>query len=165
MSQPAEYLHSCAVCHCYLAATPQTTMATPDLKRPMGIIVAEGHLRQTIYAIEAGTYVPNTAVSLQLARVLEVGVEELFSLEGEPAPETEHVAADLLGPGSLDESRPVRVARLGSRWVAVPASTTLLRMKPCSSRSAPSIPRLYAIACPCVTGPMIQMCGRMPKTG
>ena len=83
-----------------------------------------GVSRQTIYAIEAGIYVPNTAVSLQLARVLEVGVEELFSLEGEPAPESERVPADLLASGTLNESRPVRVARLGSRWVAVPASTT-----------------------------------------
>ena len=37
--------------------------------------------RQTIYAIEAGTYVPNTEVALNLARALEVSVEELFSLE------------------------------------------------------------------------------------
>ena len=32
--------------------------------------------RQTIYAIEAGSYIPNTVLSLQLARVLEVGVED-----------------------------------------------------------------------------------------
>ena len=34
--------------------------------------------RQTIYAIEAGTYVPNTEVALNLARELEVTVDELF---------------------------------------------------------------------------------------
>ena len=39
--------------------------------------------RQTIYAIEAGTYVPNTEVALRLARELEVTVEELFSLAGQ----------------------------------------------------------------------------------
>src|SRR5208283_1983890 len=39
-----------------------------------------GVSRQTIYAIESGDYVPNTAVALQLARVLEVTVEDLFSL-------------------------------------------------------------------------------------
>ena len=33
--------------------------------------------RQTIYAIEAGTYVPNTEVALNLARELEVTVDEL----------------------------------------------------------------------------------------
>ena len=37
-----------------------------------------GVSRQTIYAIEAGTYVPNTVTSLQLARALAVSVEDLF---------------------------------------------------------------------------------------
>src|SRR5215472_14542448 len=37
--------------------------------------------RQTIYAIEAGTYVPNTEVALRLAREMEVAVGDLFSLE------------------------------------------------------------------------------------
>src|SRR6266571_2952692 len=40
--------------------------------------------RQTIYAIEGGTYVPNTEVALNLARELEVTVEELFSLSSGP---------------------------------------------------------------------------------
>ena len=40
--------------------------------------------RQTIYAIEAGTYVPNTEVALNLARELEVTVDELFSLQWIP---------------------------------------------------------------------------------
>ena len=31
--------------------------------------------RQTVYAIEAGTYVPNTEVALNLARELEVTVD------------------------------------------------------------------------------------------
>jgi putative molybdopterin biosynthesis protein len=39
--------------------------------------------RQTIYAIEAGNYIPNTTVALQLAKILEVRIEELFSLEPE----------------------------------------------------------------------------------
>jgi putative molybdopterin biosynthesis protein len=39
-----------------------------------------GISRQTIYAIESGSYVPNTAVALRLARTLEVSVEDLFSL-------------------------------------------------------------------------------------
>src|SRR5579871_5323528 len=41
---------------------------------------AAGISRQTIYAIESGSYVPNTAVALRLARALEAGVEDLFSL-------------------------------------------------------------------------------------
>jgi molybdate-binding protein/DNA-binding XRE family transcriptional regulator len=36
--------------------------------------------RQTIYAIEAGSYVPNTAVSLRLAKALEVAVEDIFQI-------------------------------------------------------------------------------------
>ncbi len=39
-----------------------------------------GISRQTVYAIESGSYVPNTAVALRLARTLEVNVEDLFAL-------------------------------------------------------------------------------------
>ena len=40
-----------------------------------------GVSRQTIYAMETGTYVPNTVLALKLAQVLEVTVEDLFRLE------------------------------------------------------------------------------------
>src|SRR5436309_3459318 len=52
--------------------------------------------RQTIYAIEAGTYVPNTEVALRLAQELEVTVDELFTLgqEGQKAPAS--LAAEVL---------------------------------------------------------------------
>ena len=53
-----------------------------------------GISRQTIYAIESGSYVPNTAVALRLARTLEVSVEDLFTLPSDPAADprpTEHV--------------------------------------------------------------------------
>ncbi len=36
--------------------------------------------RQTIYAIEGGTYVPNTEVALRIAQELEVSIDELFQL-------------------------------------------------------------------------------------
>ena len=57
-----------------------------QLRRQRGISAAHlaaavGISRQTVYAIESGTYVPNTAVALKLARTLDVGVEQLFSLE------------------------------------------------------------------------------------
>jgi DNA-binding XRE family transcriptional regulator len=43
--------------------------------------------RQTIYALEAGTFAPNTAVALRPAKALDTSVEELFSLaDGAPAP-------------------------------------------------------------------------------
>ena len=56
------------------------------LRRQRGISAAAlasavGISRQTVYAIEAGSYVPNTSVALKLARVLDVSVEQLFSLE------------------------------------------------------------------------------------
>jgi molybdate-binding protein/DNA-binding XRE family transcriptional regulator len=41
---------------------------------------AVGVSRQTVYAMEAGDYVPNTSVALKLARVLQSSVEELFRL-------------------------------------------------------------------------------------
>ncbi len=40
-----------------------------------------GVSRQSIYAVEAGKYVPTTILALKLARVLEEPVEALFSLE------------------------------------------------------------------------------------
>lgn len=45
---------------------------------------AVGISRQTIYAVEAGSYIPNTAVALRLAHALEVSVEDLFTLPGKP---------------------------------------------------------------------------------
>jgi len=42
-----------------------------------------GVTRQAIYVMEAGTYVPNTAVGLRMARVLGVAVEDLFALSCE----------------------------------------------------------------------------------
>lgn len=59
-----------------------------DLRRKRGVSAvflanAVGVSRQTIYAMEAGTYVPNTAVALRLAQVLETTVEELFALGGQ----------------------------------------------------------------------------------
>ena len=76
--------------------------------------------RQTIYAIEAGNYVPNTEVTLQLARVLEVTVEELFSLPGERREETATVTAEYLGQQSPASGQAVRVCRVGTKCVSVP---------------------------------------------
>ncbi|MES1261501.1 MAG: substrate-binding domain-containing protein [Acidobacteriota bacterium] len=59
-----------------------------------------GVSRQTIYAMEAGTYVPNTVVAIRLARALETTVEDLFPLpedRAEPAARAEQV---VMLPGS-----------------------------------------------------------------
>jgi putative transcriptional regulator len=37
--------------------------------------------RQTVNSIEAGKYVPSTVLALKIAKVFEVGVEEIFQLE------------------------------------------------------------------------------------
>ena len=79
-----------------------------------------GVSRQTVYAIEAGSYVPNTALALKLARALETTVEELFALAGEaPAPELRTETATLL-PGSdpLQPGQPVQLCRVEKRLLA-----------------------------------------------
>jgi putative molybdopterin biosynthesis protein len=77
-----------------------------------------GVSRQTIYAIEAGTYVPNTVTSLQLARALGVSVEDLFSLPGAVnQPRVEAVA-----PLSAIPGQPVQLCRIDERLVATAPS-------------------------------------------
>ena len=80
--------------------------------------------RQTIYAIEAGTYVPNTEVALRLARELEVTIDELFSLR-EPAQRSpEPLAAEVLSAAPPPKGQPVRICQIGSRWVSMPVSAS-----------------------------------------
>src|SRR4029077_9079093 len=69
-------------------------------------------------------YVPNTEVALNLARELEVTVDELFLLqEGLPtAPES--LATEVLRAGPSVKGQPVRVCQIGSRWVSVPVSAS-----------------------------------------
>jgi molybdate-binding protein/DNA-binding XRE family transcriptional regulator len=106
-----------------------------------------GVSRQTIYAMEAGTYVPNTAVALKLARALEVRVEELFALPGEfPAPEFRMEQATLL-PGAQNprEGQPVELCRVDDRMVAsapspvpwcFPASDAIVAAEPSAQGKA-----------------------------
>jgi putative molybdopterin biosynthesis protein len=80
--------------------------------------------RQTIYAIEAGTYVPNTEVALHLARELEVSVDELFSLQQASPHASESLAAEVLSATPPVGGHPVRICQVGSRWVSVPVSAS-----------------------------------------
>jgi putative molybdopterin biosynthesis protein len=80
--------------------------------------------RQTIYAIEAGTYVPNTEVALNLGRQLEVTVDELFSLQEGSQQAPESVAAEILSANPAVKGQSVRVCQIGSRWVGVPVSAS-----------------------------------------
>jgi len=80
--------------------------------------------RQTIYAIEASTYVPNTEVALHLAQELEVIVDDLFSLRTSEDRTPESVSADVLGDAPLLEGQPVRICKIGPGWVSVPVPNT-----------------------------------------
>ena len=80
--------------------------------------------RQTIYAIEAGTYVPNTEVALHLAQELEVTVDELFSLGQEVQKAPESLAAEVLSGAPPEKGQPVRISQVGSRWIGVPVNAT-----------------------------------------
>jgi putative molybdopterin biosynthesis protein len=80
--------------------------------------------RQTIYAIEAGTYVPNTEVALNLARELEVTVGELFSLQPGSQKSPESLAAEVLSAATPAKGQPVRICQIGSRWIGVPVSAS-----------------------------------------
>src|SRR5579864_9806401 len=85
-----------------------------------GLAHMVGISRQTIYAMEAGSYVPNTAMALKLARVLEVGVEDLFALPGDlPAPELRSEQVTLLpGSGNPLPGQPVQLCRVERRIMA-----------------------------------------------
>ena len=83
------------------------------------LAAAVGVSRQTIYAIEAGSYIPNTSVALKLGRVLDAAVEELFYLEDDALqpPPTEQV--ELLSPESPPiPGQAVQLCRVNHHLVA-----------------------------------------------
>jgi putative molybdopterin biosynthesis protein len=105
----------------------ETTLGKLRRQRGISVIIlanAIGVSRQTIYAMESGTYVPNTAVALRLARVLETTVEELFTLvEDIPEPNLRSEASILL-PGSEtpQAGQAVQLCRVDKRLMAAPPS-------------------------------------------
>jgi len=98
------------------------------LRQKRGISAAQlartaGVTRQTIYAMEAGSYIPNTAVALRLAQALEVKVEDLFSLpRAEPAGLRTEEATLLPGSETLLPGQPVQLCHVNKRLVASPPS-------------------------------------------
>ncbi len=98
------------------------------LRQKRGISAAQlarlvGVTRQTIYAMEAGSYVPNTAVALRLAQALEVQVEDLFALpRPEPVGLRSEEATLLPGAGAPQPGQPVQLCRVNKRLVASPPS-------------------------------------------
>jgi molybdate-binding protein/DNA-binding XRE family transcriptional regulator len=100
-----------------------TSLGTLRRKRGLSAIhlaAAAGVSRQTIYAMEAGTYVPNTVVALRLARALDTTVEELFTLAGSlPAPHLRSERATLLpGSAAVQEGQAVQLCRVEKRLMA-----------------------------------------------
>ncbi|MCC6589019.1 MAG: helix-turn-helix domain-containing protein [Bryobacterales bacterium] len=89
-----------------------------DLARHVGVS------RQTIYAIEAGTYVPNTQVALLMARELSVTVDELFSLASTAAAGPDSMNAEMLATQAPAKGQPVRVCQVASKWIGVPVPST-----------------------------------------
>lgn len=79
-----------------------------------------GVSRQTVYAIEAGNYIPNTMVALKLARALETTVEDLFALPADLSSGELRAADALLLPGSepLEPGQPVQLCRVDRRLIA-----------------------------------------------
>ena len=76
-----------------------------------------GVKRQAIYDVESGRYLPNTAVALQMAKVLGTSVEKLFSEEitGESLP------IKIMSKSGPDNPR-LLVARLRGQLIGVPLS-------------------------------------------
>src|ERR1035437_2550867 len=106
-----------------------------ELRKRRGIAAAElaraaGVSRQTIYAMEAGDYIPNTAVALKLARILQSTVEELFRLAPDPPAAAPVVRAQLIGGGDRFPGTPLELCRVGGRLVAVPAVPLPWRLAP-----------------------------------
>lgn len=87
-----------------------------------GLAAQTGVSRQTIHAIEGGSYVPNTALALKLARALDVSVEELFSLEGESAAAPRECRTGVLSAVPVAAGQPVRVCRVGGQLVSIPVT-------------------------------------------
>jgi putative molybdopterin biosynthesis protein len=113
--------------------TVQNNLAQFRLKRGFSAIELAksiGVSRQTIYAMETGTYVPNTLLALKLAQVLGVKVEDLFQIENpEPPMHTEPV--DLLpSEQEAQPGLPVQLCNVEDRLVAVLPAPTAWSLPP-----------------------------------
>jgi molybdate-binding protein/DNA-binding XRE family transcriptional regulator len=130
----------------------QNNLALLRTKRGLGaaqLAATVGVSRQTIYAIEAGTYVPNTAVSLKLARALDVKVEEIFQIEPEASAPDDVVDAVVLGDiESMAPGHPLRLCVVDNHVVAVAPEAGELGLAPSDAILLTSIrgAKLYANA-------------------
>jgi molybdate-binding protein/DNA-binding XRE family transcriptional regulator len=82
-----------------------------------------GVTRQTVYAMEANSYVPNTLLALRLAGVLDVCVEDIFQLEATHQ-EARETTVELLSNGTeLHPGSPLRLCQIEDRLIGVEADT------------------------------------------
>ncbi len=109
----------------HIAMEIQTNLAALRSRRGLGaaeLAAKIGVSRQTIYAIEAGTYVPNTSVSLRLADALETTVEDIFQLAPQDKTPDEVVLAFIIGSDeSMKPGHPVQLTVVDRQFVAVVA--------------------------------------------
>jgi putative molybdopterin biosynthesis protein len=80
------------------------------------LAAAAGVTRQTVHAIEAGSFVPNTAIALKLARLLGATVEQLFADPEQARTED----PEWLTPAA--QMQPAQLARVGARLMALPST-------------------------------------------
>ena len=114
----------------------KVTSRLAEIRQTRGFGAAElakagGVSRQTIYAIEAGAYVPNTAVALRLAQALDVRVEELFSLgDGSPAPVLTEDVEMLPGGEPVEPGLPVQLCQVDKHIMGVNPSPVAWNLPP-----------------------------------
>ena len=100
------------------------------VRKHKGLAAAElasrsGVSRQTIYAIEDGSFLPNTLISLKLAKALAVSVEDLFSLVDEDRPARIVDAEALPGRrGRIKDGQLVRLFNSTNTSLAAPVQDT-----------------------------------------
>jgi len=99
----------------------QNNLANYRLKRGFSVsqlAAAVGVSRQTIYAMESGSYIPNTLIALRLAQTLGVTVEDLFCLQQNLLPvqveEVELVSDDV----HMRAGQPLKLAEIDGRLIA-----------------------------------------------
>ena len=98
-----------------------------ELRRKRGISAAQlasavGVSRQTIYAIEAESYVPNTVLGLKLAHTLDVSVEEIFSLHQDVSHPSTVQTVEFLPEHELTHpGQPLRLCSVNGQPIAVSA--------------------------------------------
>ena len=80
-----------------------------------------GISRQTVYAIEAGDYVPNTTLALQFAKILEVHVEDLFQIEADAADPPAPVKVEMISGERVRKGQAVQLCRVGQRTIGIVA--------------------------------------------